>query len=391
MDFSSRFLEVKPGAEVQIDYATACVLFDPSSGKRRLLYGFIATLSHSRLKYVELTYKQDQVSFVSSHVRMFQFFGGVPERIIIDNLKSGIIKPDLYDPSLNRSYREMAEHYKCFIDPTRVRKPKDKGKVERDVQTVREEIRKQIVLNPNATVADLNSKMKHWSINDYGQRPHGTTHEKPYEVFCQRERPALKPLPEGHFEVACWKQATVHPDHSIQFKGRAYSIPHAYLGKKVWVKGTEHLLQVFYDHRLIKQHLITNAYRHTDHTDFPENVRTVLETSTTHRLLLERAHSIGSDFYTLIHNLLEAHAYLNLRRAQGLVSLALEGYDPQLMNRAARFMQLHRLRPTPRDLRHLLEKLQADESTQRSLPFSDASQEFVRDISYFIKEQEQGV
>ena len=388
-DYSTCRLEALPGSEAQVDYAKICMLFDPSIGKQRTLYAFIGTLSHSRLKYVEPTFKQDQTSFVSSHVRMFEFFGGVPERIILDNLKSGIVKPDLYDPCLNRAYREMTEHYGCFVDPARVRHPKDKAKVERDVQTVREALRMQIVLNPHTTLGELTRLMKQWSINDYGQRQHGTTREKPYQVFCQREQPALIALPADRFEVAVWKQATVHPDHYIQFQAKAYSIPHAYLGKKVWVRASEHLLQVFFKDQLIKQHLITKAYRHTDHNDFPENVRAVLDTSTTHRMLLERAERFGTDFHQIVRDLLEAHAYLNLRRAQGLVGVAEGGYDPHLISRAARFMLEHHLKPTPRDLRHLLEKLQSDESTHRLLPFSDASREFVRDITYFIKEQEQ--
>ena len=126
-DYSTCRLEALPGSEAQVDYAKICMLFDPSIGKQRTLYAFIGTLSHSRLKYVELTFKQDQTSFVSSHVRMFEFFGGVPERVILDNLKSGIVKPDLYDPCLNRTYREMTEHYGCFVDPARVRRPKDKA------------------------------------------------------------------------------------------------------------------------------------------------------------------------------------------------------------------------------------------------------------------------
>lgn len=387
-DYSTCRIEALPGSEVQIDYAKVCMLYDPTVGCERTLYVFIATLAHSRLKYIEPTFKQDQTSFVSSHVRMFDFFGGVPERTVIDNLKSGVIKPDLYDPCLNRSYREMTEYYGTFVDPARIRHPKDKGKVERDVQTVREALRTQLVLHPGAGLAELTQLIKQWSINDYGRRQHGTTHEQPYQAFCERERPALKPLPTECFEVALWKLATVHPDHYIQFQGKAYSIPHAYLGKKVWVRATEHLLRVFYNDRLIKQHLITRAYRHTDHSDFPDNVRAVLDTSTTHRLLLERAERLGSDFHQIIHDLLQAHAYLNLRRAQGLVAVA-QDYDPRLIARAARFIQEHRLKLSPSDLRHLLDKLQADLSFERAMPVSDASSEFVRDISYFIKEQEQ--
>jgi transposase len=387
-DRSTCRLESAPGQDVQIDYARVCLLHDPLSGKDRTLFAFIATLGHSRLKYVELTFKQDQRSFVCSHLRMFRFFGGLTRRITLDNLKSGVITPDLYDPALNWSYREMADYYDIFIDPARIRSPKDKGKVERDVQTVREAVRMQILLHPGASIGELDRLMRRWSLEDYGMKIHGTTHEKPYEVFLQRERPALKALPQTDFEVALWKKATVHPDHYIQFQNKAYSIPHAYLGKTVWVRATEHLLQVYYQHTLIKTHVITKSYRHTDFQDFPEHVRSVLDTSTIHRSLLERADHIGPHFTALIRSLLEIHAYINLRCALGLVDVAESRGDPTLIEEASRIMEQHQIRPTPKNFRHLLERLVSERSMSRVIPLSDASREFVRDISYFIKPQE---
>jgi transposase len=378
-------VEMPPGSELQLDYAKVCLFFDPATERRRQLFAFIGTLSHSRLKYVELTFRQDQTSFVSSHVRMFEFFSGVPERLVPDNLKAGVITPDLYDPSLNRSYREMAEHYGSFIDAARVHKPKDKGKVERDVQTIRQAVRVQIVLNPSVTIAELNQAMKGWSVQDYGQRTHGTTREKPALVFKEREQPALKPLPAERFEIATWKQATVHPDHYVQYQGKAFSVPTAYVTKKVWIQATEHLVKVFYEERLIAQHVITGAYRHTNYEHFPDNVRSVLDTSTVHKNLLERAAQIGGDFHTLIRELLEVHAYLNLRRAQGLLAAAEAAEAPVLVNRAAGLMREQHVRGTPRELRWILEKLRTEDEQQaaaRSL--ADLSQEFVRDVSYFI-------
>lgn len=385
-------LEVPPGAEVQIDYATVGFLFDPLTSRRRTLYVFIGTLSHSRLKYIEVTFKQDQTSFACSHVRMFDFFGGVPERVIIDNLKSGVITPDLYDPRLNRTYRDMAEHYGCFIDTARVKRPKDKGKVERDVQTVREAVRRTIVLTPTMSSGELNHAMKDWMLNEYGQRPHGTTREKPAVVFVERERPALKALPAEPFEACIWKQATVHPDHYIQFRGKAFSVPTAYVAKKVWIRASEHLLTVFYDDRLVAQHLITSGYRHTDHSHFPENMRAVLDTSTVHKNLLERAAGIGADFQYIIAQLFELHAHINLRRAQGLVTTAEEAHNPDLVNRAAGLMRQQHIKATPRDLRCLLEKLRVeDEHRQLDLALVNVSQEFVREMSYFIHSQQESI
>ena len=380
-------LEAEPASEVQIDYGRIGMFYDVQALRNRTLYAFIATLAHSRLKYIELTFKQDQKSFVSSHIRMFRFFSGVPWRINIDNLKSGVIKPDLYDPTLNRSYREMAEHYGCFIDPARIKSPKDKGKVERDVQTVRQAVRMQILLHPGSGLGELDRLMRHWSVEDYGMKNHGTTHEKPYEVFLNRERPALKRLPEADFDVATWKQATVHPDHYIQFQMKAYSIPHAYVGKAVWVRATEHLLQVFHQERLIKTHLITRGYRHTDYSDFPENVRSALDTSTIHRSLLERADRIGEGFGAMIRGLLDIHAYVNLRCALGLVDVAEACPQKTLVQEASRIIEQHHIKATPANLRHVLERLSAEGVSSRLIPLSDASREFVRDISYFIKGQ----
>jgi transposase len=383
-------IEVEPGMEVQIDYARVGRLLDPRTGHLRNLYVFIGTLSHSRMKYVELTFSQDQKSFASSHVRMFEFFGGVPRKTIIDNLKSGIVKPDLYDPTLNRSYAEVIEHYGTFVDPARVRHPKDKGKVERDVQTVREEARKEMVQHPQAGVAELNRLMNGWSLSVYGQREHGTTGEKPYTVFIERERPALKALPEKRLELAEWKQATVHPDHYIQFRGKAYSMPHAYVGRTIWIKATEYLLRAFFRDELIKQHIITPSYRHTDNEDFPANFRAVLDRNFIHKNLLDRASKISPSLHQMIGELFEVHAYINLRNAQGMVTTAeaTQAASPKgaaLVERAASFMSRHHIKATSRNFRTLMVKLEAETSTPNLLPLSAATNEFLREINYFIK------
>jgi transposase len=146
----------------------------------------------------------------------------VPNTIVIDNLKSGVLRPDLYDPTLNRAYAEMAEHYHTFIDPSRVASPKDKGKVERDVQTVREFFRKTIALYPSITITELNRLARRWLLDEYGQRSHGTTGQKPLGLFNDYERQALIPLPVEPYTVALWRQATVHPDHYIQVNRHFY-------------------------------------------------------------------------------------------------------------------------------------------------------------------------
>ena len=375
-------IEVEPGDEVQIDYAKMGILYDPLTHKKRSVYAFIATLAHSRHKFIEFVFKQDQKSFVASHVKMFGYFGGVPKRILLDNLKTGVIKPDLYDPKMNRTYREMAEYYGCFLDPCRVSHPKDKGKVERDVQTTRQQFRKQLALYPTMDISKANQLIKFWCINEYGQRNHGTTQLKPYITFIDKEQPDLKPLPQQSFEIAQWKEAIVHPDHYIQFNKKAYSAPHAYVGKKVWVKGTDKLISIYYQNKLIKKHVVTSDYRHTDFNDFPENVQAALDKGVP-RNLQKRAARFGKSFEQLIRNVLQPHAFMNLRRAQGLLSLA-EKYKLQFVEQAAIVAIEQKMTVTPKLFKRMLEKLQQKDQQQNHIMISQESMQFIRKMDYFI-------
>jgi len=376
-------IEVEPGIQIQIDYGKVGLLFDAISNKKRSVYGFIATLSCSRHKYVEFTFKQDQQSFVSSHVNMFEYFNGVAEHLTLDNLKNGVIKPDLYDPKLNQTYQEMAEHYNCFLDPCRVRSPKDKGKVERDVQTIRQAFRKLIALYPTLDIAQANCLIKQWCINEYGQKPHGTTQLKPYPTFVEIEKPALKPLPPEHFEIAQWKQAKVHPDQFIQFNKKGYSVPQNYVGKTVSVRGTHKIVQIYYQHQLIKQHPVATGCRQTDLKDFPKNVQAALDQGLP-LILQNKAVAIGDNFAQLIRTVLKPHAFLNLRKAQGLLSLA-DKFDAQLIEQAATFFLNQQLTINYKLFKQTIEKITATQQ-QTTIPLSPQSQQFVREMDYFIQD-----
>ena len=382
-------IETDPGHQIQIDYCKVGLLFDPVMKKRRVLYAFIGTLSYSRHKYVEFTFKQTQQSFVESHVKMFQFFGGVARTIIIDNLKAGVIKPDLYDPSLNRAYREMAEYYGCFIDPARVSKPKDKPIVERDVQTVRAQFRKMIVTRPSLNLTEANMNIRTWFTDNYGRRKHGTTNVEPMKLFQDIEQSRLMPLPDEPFQPAQWKEATVHPDHYIQVNKKAYSVPHPYVGKKVMVKVTAKTVEIYYNDQLVKMHAIAppHRYRQTDPADFPPNMQHAINRGLP-RLLIEKAGGIGKNFQMLIRNVLEPHAFLNLRRAQGLLSLV-EKYEPERIEEAAHIAAFHDGAITPKHFQNILHRLQENhrEGTPQ-LPLSSETQTFIRSDNYYTQQHE---
>jgi transposase len=377
-------IEVEPGSQLQIDYGKVGRLLDPLTRTLRTLYAFIATLSYSRHKYVEFTFSQNQQSFTQSHVKAFNVFHGVPTTVVLDNLKAGVISPSLYDPKFNRTYAEMAKHYNCFLDPARVGKPKDKGKVEADVKTVREKFKELRVLYPNASLPELNEKILHWLQEGYGMRMHGTTGWKPYPVFLEEEKPELLALPQEPFEIAFWKEATVHPDCYIQVMKKSYSVPYTYVGQKLWAKVTHNTVQVYFNEQLIKQHTIPlKGNRQTDQCDFPENLQAVLDRGFP-KYLQDEAAKIGPHFARLVRGVLTPHAYMNLRRAQGVVTVA-KAFTPDLVERAA-----GEINPasvfSPKHFKAFLEKLRCmEEADSRSEPppMSDETRSYLRTINYY--------
>jgi transposase len=382
-DTSSCRIETPPGQQVQIDYGEVGLLFDPELGRRRKLYAFIGTLGFSRHKFVDIVFSQNKESFIASHVRMFDYFGGVPRMILVDNLKDAVIKPDLYDPELNPLYRELGAHYDTFIEPCRVRDPQGKGKVERDVPTVREAVHKLIVTNPTVTRAELNQLMRRWLIDVYGMRDHGTTFEKPFVSFTEQEQPTLKRLPLEPFEIAEWKQATIHSDHYIQFNKQSYSMPTVYIGRTLWVRGNGRILSVFDDSRLIRHWPITKYRRHTNYADFPANVGAALD-DTLHQVLFSKARAMGPNVHKIVQTLMREHAFTNLRCVQGIVALSPKHEHASVDRAAAYILDHHTMKPTPKLFQWVIGKLAEQEHQERPIPVSEQTREFIEQGSLGI-------
>jgi transposase len=370
--------EVSPGEEVQVDYAKMGLLYDPHMKKNRVLHAFIATLSFSRLKYIEFAPRMDQKSFVAAHVRMLEFFGGVPQRVVIDNLKAGVVKPDLYEPKLNRAYEELAEHYGFFVDAARVRHPKDKGKVERTVPLVRELFRKLKALHPQLELATANHRARDWALLDNGMKPHGTTGLLPAAVYRELERPALKALPASPFVLATWKAAKVHVDQFIQFEKKFYALPAVHVGKSVWIRATDSMVEVYDDYQRLKQYPKNQQTRLYDPQDFPENFKLMLEAPTI-KSLLARAQAIGPNFTQVLEHVLTPHAMLNYRRALALLALA-EKYRAVEMEAVAPIALRHRIF-VPKLFQRLLEKQPRHDD---HIPISSPTQELLRSPDYFM-------
>lgn len=381
-------IEVKAGEEAQVDFGSAGMMYDVEEEKMRRTHAFIMTLSYSRLPYVEFVFDQGQETWVRCHIKAFEFFGGIPERIILDNLKSGILRPNTYDPVFNRAYAECARHYGFIIDPANVRMARHKGKVERKVPVVRQQF---LSSHDTRNIIEANRKVSDWCLSDYGMEIHGTTKRKPYEVFKIEEKPQLKSLPEKRFDLPVWKEARVHPDHHIVFLKSYYSLPTRYIGKKVWVRGGLDTVQVFDDGELVKTH--QRAYRpgsfKTDERDYPpEKSRYLLKTTSYYQ---KEASKHGEYVCRLVAKVMTDHAYRNLRKVQGIFRLA-DKYGAEALNLTCKrclFYEDYRMSTIKRILNKKLYQAPLEEEVVvKAVGSSKEGLSFIRPPGYFIHSKE---
>jgi len=384
-------IETRPGEQTQIDYAKMGLLWDQVEKHRRVVYAFIGTLSFSRHKFIQFIFTQDQASFTQSHVDMAAWFGGVTKVLTIDNLKTGILKANIYDPVYNRTYADFAEHYRTHIDPCRTASPKDKGKVERDVQTVRELYRMFVTEHPSATLGELNRSARTWLLEEYGTRNHGTTGEPPLERFRDYEEQALIALPAVPYTVARWGQAVVHPDHYIQIMGHRFTVSTEYVGKTVQVMLTPKLAKIYINNELIKtEPIVPGKTTYTDWNDFPATVQFALSEKTPRWLIKTARETGGEAFAQLVTGLLSVPGFSYLRRVLGLRDVV-KGYSVEVVEHAAnRALALDK--PINTHLfRYMLESIRKEQQEAPSLeglPLSETTESFMRSADYFLSQAE---
>jgi transposase len=244
----------KAGEEMEVDYAGMTLpITNPETGEIHRAAVFVATLPASNYTYAEIQPSQELPHWLGGHVRALTFFGGVPKTICPDNLKSGIKTPHRYEPELNPSYRELAEHYQVAVLPARVRKPRDKAHVENSVQNV-----ERWVLAPlrNRTFFSLGEANRAivpllQALNEREMQHLGKSRK---QLFEDLDCPALRPLPERPYEFAVWKTAKVNIDYHIAFEGHYYSVPHALVRQEVRVRATETMLAIFHHGQQVALH-----------------------------------------------------------------------------------------------------------------------------------------
>jgi transposase len=247
--------EHKAGEKLFVDYAGMTMpVVNPGTGEVRQAQIFVATLGASNYTYAEGTWTQTLPEWIASHVRAFEFFGGAPELVIPDNLRSGVSYPCRYDPDANPTYREFAEHYGTAIMPARAAKPKDKAKVESGVQGVERRILAKLRNRTFFSLAELNQAISCLLV-EYNRRPFQQLEGSRRSLFLKLDKPVLQPLPATRYEYAEWVKARVSLDYHVRADDHCYSVPYRLVKEQVEVRLTATAVEIFHRGVRVASHL----------------------------------------------------------------------------------------------------------------------------------------
>ncbi len=242
------------GEKMFVDYAGLTMpITDPRTGEVSEAQIFVAALGASNYTYAEATESQDLFSWIGSHTRAFSFLGGVPGVLVPDNLKAGVSKSCRYEPDLNPTYAEMAAHYGIAVIPARVRKPRDKAKVEAAVQIVERQILAPLRNHVFFSLTELNAAIAPL-LKELNQKPFAKLEGSRALVFESVEKPALGPLPVRPYEFALWKKARVNIDYHIEVERHFYSVPYQLIGSQFDVRLSAGVVEVLSGGKRITSH-----------------------------------------------------------------------------------------------------------------------------------------
>ncbi len=333
----------RAGEKLFVDYCGPTLsVVNPDTGECREVQIFVAVLGASNYTFACASWSQKQPDWLNAHVQAFEFFGGVPELVVPDNLKSAVRKTHRYEPDINPSYQQLAAHYQTAIVPARPYKPKDKAKAEVAVQIVERWIMARLRHQTFFTLASLNQAIR-FLLNDLNQRPFKKLPGTRLSQFEQLDKPALRPLPASRYQYTEIKQARVHIDYHIEYDKHYYSVPHHLVKQTVEVQASSTAVAVYHHGQRVASH--PRSYCPGKHSTCPEhmprNHRAMTEWSA--ERFLRWAGDIGEETREVVNHLLQEkrHKEQSYRRILALLSNA-KKYGRERLNKAcARALLIH--------------------------------------------------
>jgi len=307
-----------PGEEAQVDFGDIGMRYDDQMCLRKA-YIFNMRLSYSRYDYYEIVFDQKVETWVKAHINAFNYFGGVPEIIKLDNLKAGVIDTNFYEPIFQRDYKRLGEHYGFLPTPCRVYQPQEKGKVESGIKYVKNNF---FAGREFTNHQEMQTQLEQW-LSRANNRIHGTTKAKPIELFTENEKAILTSLPQQEFDLIDWQLRKVAKDCHINLYNNYYSVPAKYVAENVEVAATSNLVKVYANNNLIATHTRASG-------------KGVFTTNTAHYAKVKKhcpgfaeydntcqdnLNKMGKHCEGMLELLQEEHKYSWQRMARGIVSL----------------------------------------------------------------------
>jgi transposase len=329
--------EHRAGEKLFVDYAGMTIpVYDHQADKAREAQIFVAVLGASNYCFAEATRTQSLPDWIASHARAFAYFGGVPRIVVPDNLKTGITKACFYEPDINPTYLDMANHYGTAVIPTRTRKPKDKAKVETGVQIVERWILARLRDRQFFSLHSLNQAIT-LLLAELNQKPFQKLPGNRKSLFEALDRPALKPLPAYPYQYAEWKKARVNIDYHIEVDRHYYSVPHQLIQKQLDVRITTSTLECFYKNKRVASHI--RSYQQGRHTTVKEHMPKSHQkwAEWTPQRFIHWAGKIGPQTVQLIENILNSRRLpqQGFRSCLGVLRLA-KSYGDQRLEAACK-------------------------------------------------------
>ena len=326
----------EPGDVAQVDFGYVGELFDPTTNTFRKAWVFVMVLGHSRHQFARVVFDQRSETWLKLHVMAFASFGGVPATIVPDNLKAAVVRCAFgfgEEPSLHRSYVELARYYGFKVDPAPPVDPEKKGKVEAGIKYVSRNFFDPRDEREDVTV--VNAALATWVRETAGLRIHGTTGRRPIEVFEAEERATLLRLPPLGWVATTWRKVRVHPDTHISFEKRFYSVPWRHIGMDAWVRVTPDAVDIFVDDSRVAMHprhgkgvwSTVDAHLPAGRSDLRNRSRSFWE---------GRARVIGDEVLAWVAETYDGSDALSpLRKVQAVVTLV-EGFPRERANNACK-------------------------------------------------------
>jgi len=311
-------LEFAPGEAAQVDFGKGPTITDAFTGVVVATWIFVMTLCFSRHMYAEIVADQKLSTWLACHRRAFEFFNGLPTKLIIDNTKCAITRACFRDPEVQRSYGELAEGYGFLISPCPPNDPRKKGRVESGVKYVKKSF---VPLRVFRSLADGNRQLMQWVMETAGNRIHGSIQERPLSVFVGSEKALLRRLPDVPVELAAWAAVKLHGDCHVRYEKCLYSAPFRLVHRQLWIKATETTVKIYFELELLAVHprLRKPGARSTVEEHFPPEA--IAYKMHDPQWCLKQAEAVGPECHQLIRVLFADRVLDNLRAAQGIIGL----------------------------------------------------------------------